>query len=153
MESKTIDGVYVKRIVRHTDERGYFAELFKQGEPGFHTIAQTSYSLIKPGVVKAFHHHDYWETWVVIEGDAKIVIHDTRDGSPTKGATQVIYAGQNEPVVVSIPPNVAHGYKAVGEKECGMLYHAEEAYDPSRKDQIGTIPQDSADIGFDWKQE
>jgi dTDP-4-dehydrorhamnose 3,5-epimerase len=152
MESKQIEGVHVKKIVRHTDERGYFAELFKEGEPGFHRIAQTSYSLIRPGVVKAFHHHDYWETWAVIEGRAKVVIHDTREGSPTKGVTQVLYAGEDEPVMISIPPNVAHGYKSLGEEQCGMLYHAEEAYDPNRKDQIGTIAEDDPVIGFDWSQ-
>ncbi len=149
----TIDGVSVKKIVRHNDERGYFAELFKEGETGFHKIAQTSYALTNPGVIKAFHFHDYWETWVVIEGEAQVVMYDGREDSQTKGMTQVVYAGVKNPLVLSIPPGVAHGYKVIGDEPVGMLYHAEEAYDPSRKDQIGIIPFDSKEIGFDWNKD
>ncbi len=150
MESKQIDGVHIKRVVRHEDERGYFSELLKRGEPGFHTIEQTSYAVCKHGVIKAFHFHDYWESWVVIEGKALIVMHDIRADSPTKGKTQTVSAGENEPLIISIPPGVAHGYKALGKKNVGMLYHAAEAYNSTRKDQIGTIAFDSPDIGFDW---
>ena len=150
MESEQIDGVHIKKIVRHEDERGYFSELLKRGEPGFHTIEQTSYAVCKPGVIKAFHFHDYWESWVVLRGRAQIVIRDTRSGSKTEGLTQVIYAGEDDPIAISIPPNVAHGYKALGDKDVGMLYHAEEAYNSTRKDQIGAIAFDSPDIGFDW---
>lgn len=149
-EHDSIDGVYVKKIVRHPDERGYFAELMKQGEPGYHSVRQTSYSHTKPGVVKAFHYHDYWESWIIIEGRAQMVLHDMRPDSKTGGVTQVIYGGEDEPVLLAIPPGVAHGYKAVGEKNVGMLYHSEEAYDPSRPEQIRKIPFDSKDIGFDW---
>ena len=149
-KSSAVDGVVVKEIARHKDERGYFAELMKKGEPGFHRIEQTSYSLSLPGVIKAFHFHDYFETWVVLQGEAQLVIHDTRPDSSTFGATQVIYAGESHPLVVTIPPKVAHGYRVLGERSVGMLYHAEEAYDPGRKDQIGNIPHNSPEIGFDW---
>lgn len=149
MESN-IDGVHIKKIVRHEDERGYFSELLKRGEPGFHIIEQTSYAVCKPGVIKAFHFHDYWESWVIIEGKALVVMHDIRADSTTKGKTQTVSAGENEPFLISIPPGVAHGYKALGEKNVGVLYHAGEAYNPAQKDQIGTIAFDSPDIGFDW---
>ncbi|TSC87183.1 MAG: spore coat polysaccharide biosynthesis protein SpsL [Parcubacteria group bacterium Gr01-1014_8] len=145
-----IDGVHIKNIVRHNDERGYFAELMKKGEPGYHEIAQTSYALTLPGVIKAFHFHDYSETWVVVRGSAQIVMYDGRENSKTKGETQVIEAGEENPIVLSIPPRVAHGYRVRGDEPVGMLYHAGEAYDAGRKDQIGTIPFNSPDINFDW---
>lgn len=151
MEHKDhIDGVHIKKIVRHTDERGYFAELMKAGDPGFHGIAQTSYAIAKQGVIKAFHYHDYWESWVVLEGEALAVMHDIRPDSPTKGVTQTLRMGETHAVLLSIPPGVAHGYRTLGEKAVGMLYHAGEAYDASRPDQIKLIPHDSPDIGFEW---
>ncbi len=145
-----IQGVNVKRIVRHEDARGYFAELFKKGEDGFHTIEQTSYSLTMPGVIKAFHYHEYWETWVVLRGEARMVMYDMREHSPTNGITEVVIAGEDSFCALSIPPGVAHGYQVLGSEPVGMLYHAGEAYDASRKHQIGTMPHDSPIIGFDW---
>lgn len=149
-DKSIVEGVIVRKITQHRDERGYFAELMKKGEPGYHTIEQTSYSLTFPGVIKAFHYHDYYETWSVLKGSAQIVIYDTRPDSTTKGVTQVIYTGEDTPFVVTLPPGVAHGYRVLGEGPVGMLYHAEEAYDPNRKDQIGNIPFDSKEINFDW---
>ena len=146
-----IDGIVIKKIVRHPDARGYFSELMKKGSPGFHKIEQTSYALTNPGVIKAFHHHDYWESWVVVRGEARIVMHDIREDSKTRGETQVIYAGEKDPIVLSIPPGVTHGYQVLGSEPVGMLYHAEEAYDPARKDQIGVLPFDSKEINFDWE--
>lgn len=150
--ASNIDGVVIKQIARHHDDRGYFAELMKESEPGFHKIAQTSYAITKPGVIKAFHYHDYWETWVVIEGEAQVVMFDGRDDSSTKGMMQVLLAGETHPIVLSIPPMVQHGYRAIGTEDVGMLYHAEEAYDPAKKDQIMITPFDSKDIGFDWNK-
>jgi dTDP-4-dehydrorhamnose 3,5-epimerase len=146
-----IDGVHIKTITRHNDERGYFAELTKKGEAGSHEVAQTSYAITKPGVIKAFHYHDYWESWAVLRGRALLVMHDIREGSPTHGETQTVIADEEHPILLSIPPGVAHGYSVLGNEDVGMLYHAEEVYDGSRKDQIRTIPFDSKDIGFDWK--
>lgn len=145
-----IDGIHIKEINRHPDERGYFAELVKEGESGFHKIAQTSYALTKPNVIKAFHYHEYWESWVVLHGQARLVMHDIRPNSATRGQTQVIVTDDIRPIVLAIPPGVAHGYQVLGNEEVGMLYHAEEAYDSSRPDQIKIIPFDSREINFDW---
>lgn len=144
-----IKGVVIKNLKRHDNDGGFFEEVMKKGEPGFHEIEQTSLSLTLPGVIKAFHYHDYPETWVVVKGEAKVVMHDIRENSPTKGETETVLAGENHPVAIRIPGGVAHGYKALG-GEVVMLYHAGEAYDP-KKEQIKTIPHDSKDINFNWE--
>lgn len=144
-----IKGVLIKKVKRHADEQGFFAELVKSGEKIFHEILQTSYSETKPGVIKAWHIHDYWEVWCVIKGEAKIVLHDMNPDSPTKGKTQVIYAGEDNMQVIAIPGNVAHGYKTVGRKSLGIIYHSSEAYNPKIK-AIREIPFDDPTIKFDW---
>lgn len=62
-----IQGVSVKKIVSNHDDRGFFAEVVKFGEETFHEIKQTSYSETKPGIIKAFHIHDYWEVWCLLK--------------------------------------------------------------------------------------
>lgn len=145
-----INGVVIKKVEVRADERGFFAELVKFGEETFHEVLQTSYSETKPGVVKAWHIHDYWEVWCVIKGKAQVVLHDMRPDSPTKGKTDIIYTGEDNMMVIAIPGEVAHGYKSLGPGPMGIIYHASEAYDPKNVT-IRTIPFDSPEIGFKWK--
>ncbi|MBI4117374.1 MAG: dTDP-4-dehydrorhamnose 3,5-epimerase family protein [Parcubacteria group bacterium] len=146
---EVIDGVKIKKVVQHRDDRGFFAELVKFGEETFQEIKQTSYSETKPGIIKAFHIHNYWEVWCVIKGKAQVVLHDLRENSATKGEAQIIYTGEDNMLVIAIPPNVAHGYKALGDSPMGIIYHAAEPFDSSKK-QIEHIPFDSPDINFNW---
>ncbi len=144
-----IDGVVIKQIIMHRDERGFFAELLKTGDETFHEIKQTSYSETRPGVIKAFHVHNYWEVWCVIKGHARVVLYDGRSESLTYGKTQVVFTGEENLQTIAIPPNVAHGYEAVGETAMGIIYHAEEPYDLSRR-QIEHISYNDPTINFQW---
>lgn len=145
-----MDGIYIKKGTKHGDPRGFFMEVMKEGDPGFHTVAQTSFSLSKPGVIKAFHYHDYPETWCVLQGRARVVAHDIRPDSPTKGETFELKVSADEPVVISIASGIAHGYQVLGDEPVGMLYHSGEAYDATRPNQIQIIPEDDPSIGYDW---
>lgn len=144
-----IEGVIIKKVVKHSDDRGFFAELVKSGEETFHEVLQTSYSETKPGVIKAWHVHDYWEIWSIIKGKANVVLYDMRSDSPTKGQVDIIETGEDNMLVIAIPGNVAHGYKPFGDKNMGIVYHASEAYNPDNIT-IRTIPHDDPSIGFDW---
>lgn len=146
-----IKDVVIKKIDIHKDERGFFAELVKFGEETFHEILQTSYSETKPGVIKAFHIHDYWEVWCIVKGEALAVLHDLRSDSPTKGETQTITTGENNMMAIAIPGNVAHGYKPLGSKPMGIIYHSSEAYNPNNIT-IRTIPFNDPEINFDWEK-
>ena len=145
-----IKDVVIKKVNVHKDERGFFAELIKFGESTFHEVLQTSYSETKPGVIKAFHIHNYWEVWCIIKGEALVVLHDLRPDSATKGETQTILAGEKNMLVIAIPGGVAHGYKPLGKSNMGIIYHSSEAYNPKNVT-IRTIPFDSPEIGFDWE--
>lgn len=144
-----IEGVRIKKIIKHTDERGFFAELIKQGEETFHEVMQTSYSETHPGIIKGFHVHNYWEVWCVIKGEAKVVLHDMRPNSSTVGQTDIIFTGENDMMAIAIPGEVAHGYQPLDGKPMGIIYHASEAYN-AENPTIRTIPYDSPDINFDW---
>ena len=50
----------------------------------------------------------------------KVYLWDNRKGSPTYMVRQVVFAGQDSPRVVVIPPGVVHAYRNVGGKD-GMV--------------------------------
>ncbi|NQT49650.1 dTDP-4-dehydrorhamnose 3,5-epimerase family protein [Candidatus Kuenenbacteria bacterium] len=148
-----IQDVKIKQLKKFCDDRGFFAEVIKEGEETFQTVKQTSYTETHPGVIKAFHWHKrQWDVWFVVKGMAQVVLHDLRESSATKGKTQVICAGEDNPVVISIPPGVAHGYRVLGNKKVGLFYHTSEAYDPNNPDEE-RIDFDDSRIGFDWETE
>jgi dTDP-4-dehydrorhamnose 3,5-epimerase len=146
-----IDGVVVKDCVVHADDRGMLMEVVRDDEPVFRDVKQTTYTIAYPGVVKAFHwHRRQWDVWFFASGMAQVVLHDLREGSPTRGETQVLYMGARLPRVVAIPPGVAHGYRVLGAEPAALLYHTTESYDPADPDEE-RIPFDDPKIGFDWR--
>ena len=145
-----IDGVVVKTCRVHADDRGFLVEMMRDDEPVFRAVRQTNYTVTYPGVVKAFHwHRRQWDVWFFLSGMAQAVLHDLREGSPTAGRTQVLYMGTQNPVVVAIPPFVAHGYRVLGVEPAALVYHTTERYDPTQPDEE-RIPFDDPRIGFDW---
>ncbi len=145
-----IQDVKIKPIKKFSDDRGFFAEIIKEGEDTFQTVKQTSYTETHPGVIKAFHwHKKQWDVWFVVRGMAQVVLHDLRPESLTKGETQVIYAGQDNQCLISIPPGVAHGYRVLGNEKVCLFYHTSEAYDSTEPDEE-RIDYNDPQIGFDW---
>ena len=145
-----IKDVIVKKLVTHSDDRGYFREVVREDDHLLSHFGQSSITKTYPGVIKAFHwHYNQDDVWYVIDGMARVVLYDRRPGSPTLGVTQVVYAGEDNPVVILIPIGVAHGYQVLGNKPVVLFYHVTQAYDPKQPDEQ-RIPFDDPQIGFDW---
>lgn len=145
-----IHDVVVKKLVTHSDDRGYFREILRDDDHLMQRFGQTAITRTYPGVIKAFHwHEDQDDLWYVADGMARVVLYDRRPASPTCGTTQVVYAGEDNPVLIYIPSGLAHGYQVLGNKPVLLFYHVTRSYDPSRPDEQ-RIPFDDPDIGFDW---
>ncbi|MBC7345271.1 MAG: dTDP-4-dehydrorhamnose 3,5-epimerase family protein, partial [Clostridia bacterium] len=52
-----IDGVKIKQLIRHCDDRGFFTEILREDDEIFSRFGQASMSKTYPGVIKAFHYH------------------------------------------------------------------------------------------------
>jgi len=146
-----INDVKVKQIKVFSDDRGFFCEVMKFGEDAFTEIMQTNYTETHPGVIKAFHWHRYQaDVWFVVSGTAQVVLHDLRLDSSTFRQTDVFYMGENNRLLLLIPPGVAHGYQVLGEKSVKLFYHASRVYDPDVSDEERIAFNDPG-IGFDWE--
>lgn len=145
-----IEGVKIKKLVKHSDDRGFFMEVLRDDDKLLKKFGQTSYTETYPGVIKAFHWHKKQDDlWFVARGMAQVVLHDMRDDSSTYKETQVIFAGEDNPVLILIPKGVAHGYKVLGEKSVCLFYHTTQSYDSADPDEE-RISFDDPKIGFDW---
>ncbi len=145
-----IHDVVVKKIVTHSDDRGYFREILRDDDGLLRRFGQTSITKTYPGVIKAFHWHNHQDDiWYVADGMVRVVLYDIRPDSPTCGQTQVIFAGEDNPVVILIPVGVAHGYQVLGNKPALLFYHVTHSYNPAKPDEE-RIPWDDPEIGFDW---
>lgn len=146
-----IDGVMIKELVRHPDERGFFEEMIRVTDEFFHEgFGQVSRSHMLDGVVKAWHvHKTQIDWWYVANGLLKVALYDTREESPTKGELQEFHIGEGgENIIVKIPAGVAHGCKVLT-GPADLVYVTSSVYSA---DEEGRIPYDDAKIGYDWVQ-
>lgn len=144
-----IDGVEMKRLVTHADERGFFREVVRGSDPIFlEGFGQWSHTMSYQGVAKAWHvHQKQTDWWYVAVGTIKAVLYDARLDSPTQGELQELLMGEGQPpLVLKIPPGVAHGYRVVS-GPAHVFYIVSHEYDASDE---GRISHDDPEIGYDW---
>ena len=112
-----IDGVMIKELVRHPDERGYFEEMIRATDPFFSEgFGQVSHSYMTSGVVKAWHiHKTQIDWWYVVRGTIKAALYDLREVSKTyRSLMELVLEADHPPnKVVKIPSGVAHGLKVL----------------------------------------
>ncbi len=143
-----VDGRDDQDIPKHADQRGYFIEQLKRGDLDDEgrpfipagPFAQMSRSLAyarggnPPELIKAFHWHKrQWDYWDIVQGNARVVLVDLREGSPTAGRIQTrdprraLAAGW-----WPSRPTSAHGYQVLDLRDVILNYYVTEPYDPVR---------------------
>jgi len=148
-----IDGVRIKKLTPHADERGYLMELLRNDDDIFTTFGQCYVTLNYPGVIRAWHYHKKQEDFfVVVKGMCKVGLYDMREGSPTRGMAEAHYLGDNNNIVLRIPVGVAHGYRTIGVEASLLVNFPTQLYDPAEPDEF-RVPWDSPDIPFNWEIE
>jgi dTDP-4-dehydrorhamnose 3,5-epimerase len=119
----------------------YRREWFPEGKE----MVQGNRSDKQAGALVGLHFHrrqaDYW---YVPRGQARVVLHDLRVGSPTEAATMVLDIGDDDRGIY-IPPGVGHGFAAL--TDLTITYLVDRYYDPA--DELG-VAWDDPDIGADW---
>ena len=145
-----IEGVLVKELRTHADERGFFREIIRVTDEFFgEGFGQWSHSMMYPGTAKAWHVHKVQvDWWYVAVGGLKVALHDTREDSSTFRKTMELLMGESQPAVaVRIPPGVAHGCRCLS-GPAHLFYVTSRLYDPTDE---GRIPHDDPTIGYDWR--
>jgi dTDP-4-dehydrorhamnose 3,5-epimerase len=145
-----IEGIVVKQLKRHADERGYLMEMLREDWEEFGGFAQTYISMNYPGVIRAWHYHKLQDDyWVVPKGMVKAVVYDARKNSPTYGEVNEFFMGDNNPILLKIPVGTMHGYKTVGTEPSLLVNFPTKLYNRAEPDEYRE-PYDSPDIPYDW---
>ena len=145
-----IDGVRVKQLRVLPDERGRLMEILREDDEIYMRFGQVYLTTGYPGVVKAWHYHKVqFDHFCVVKGMMKVVLYDSRDGSPTKGEVNEFFLGEHKPVLLGIPPLVYHGFKAVGTEEALLINIPTEPYRYKEPDEFRVDPHKN-EIPYSW---
>jgi dTDP-4-dehydrorhamnose 3,5-epimerase len=152
-----IEGVRLIDLRLMTDDGGSFLEIaritsdgFLEAVPGFH-VRQTSYSLVLPGAIKAFHlHFRQDDVWFVPPADRLLAgLLDTRQSSVTAGVSMRVSLGGGKAQLLFIPRGIAHGVANLGTDPGTIFYFVNQQFDIKDPDER-RLPFDSAGASF-WK--
>jgi len=145
-----ISGVKVQKLRLITDERGWLMEMLRSDDEIFQKFGQVYMSMAYPGAVKGWHYHkvqsDYF---VIVKGMMKVVLYDRREDSPTHGIVNEFFMGEQNPMLLVIPPYVLHGMKCVSPEPALLVNCPTEVYCYDEPDEFRVDPHDK-DIPYDW---
>ena len=149
-----IKGVEVKKLEVHKDERGLLMEFLRNNDKMFNKFGQVYMTLVKKGMVKAWHFHEKQDDhFICVEGKALVALYDMREDSPTYKQSQDFILSapdlEGEHLLVKIPRGVAHGFTAVDCDQAKIVNTPTEAYNYDDPDEI-RFPWDSPDIDYKW---
>ncbi len=158
-----LPGVRVYEIRKNIDERGFFAEIFRQDWRDLleeDSIVQANLSFGYPGMIRGWHRHSRGQVdyFIVLQGSLKICAYDDKPGSPTRGQLDEVVTSQERLQVARIPGHYWHGTKTLGDKPSLTVYGVNRLYDANNPDEERRAWNDPAIIDsktskpFDWNK-
>jgi len=131
-----IEGVKIVDLTTFIEDGGDFTEVARLNEKGEHQfieglkVRQMNYSVIVPGVIKAFHlHFRQNEAWYVPPYSRALVgLFDVRKSSKTKGVSMRVVLGGGKSRLLYIPMGVAHGVANVWKENTILLYFVDQQF-------------------------
>ncbi len=143
-----IKDVLIVPLRKIPDERGMIIHMLRCDDPHFEQFGEIYFSMAYPGVTKGWHLHTKMTlNYAVIVGMIKLVLYDKREDSPTYGQLQEIFTGEDNYVLICIPPGIVNGYKVIGVKPAIVANCATLPHDP---DEMIRIDPFTPDIPYDW---
>jgi len=152
-----IRGVVVRRAVRHTDPRGWLAEIFRADEIDADCMPAMSYvSVTHPGVTRGPHEHVTQTDLFAFmgPGDFRVKLWDNRPDSPTRGRTTSLIVGESNPTVVCVPPGIVHGYTNISAADAWVFNGPNRLFrGPGRNEPVDEIRhEDRPDSPFSMEE-
>lgn len=147
-----IHGAIVTPLRVMADERGRLMEMLRSDDPNFIRFGQSYMTTAYPGVVKAWHYHkNQIDNFVVVHGMMKVVLYDPREDSPTRGEVNEFFLGVYNPIRLTIPNLVYHGFKCISVHEAICINTPTQLYNYKEPDEY-RLPAHGDDIPYDWSR-
>jgi dTDP-4-dehydrorhamnose 3,5-epimerase len=132
------DGVELRDLVTHVDERGTVCELFDlrwgiRADPVEFAYAFT----IRPGLAKGWGvHRRHHDRYAFLNGNLELVLYDAREDSSTAGLTARIVLSELRRRLLTIPPGVWHAERNIGSEDVLVVNFPTIPYDHADPDKF-----------------
>lgn len=123
-----INGVEIKKLITHSDERGFFREIIRITDDFFSEgFGQWSCAMRSVGTGEWHIHKKQTDWWHVPIGQIEAYLYDNRSGSITYQERSVYLLDADW--VLKIPAGIAHAFEIV-ETPMYLFYITSHIYDP-----------------------
>ncbi len=144
-----IDGVRLKKLNQHHDERGAVYHYIKNSSPEFAGFGEVYYSKILSNVVKGWKlHKESIQNFCVPYGILKIVLVDNRKNSKTCGIiNEIILNDSDHYCLLTIPPNIWYSFKSLSPDFTLLSNLINIEHNPSEGE---NLPLNSPKMQYQW---
>jgi len=156
IESTNLNGCFLINNVIHSDNRGYFTELFRSSEfrnltEQFFQPVQTNLSLSHMGAVRGIHfssvQNGQKKLVSCVSGRVNDYLVDLRLGSDTFGQWEKFELTQQNGISIFIDSGIGHAFQAL-EDDTIVVYHVDSEYSESNEKSI-SIHDERINLVFD----
>jgi dTDP-4-dehydrorhamnose 3,5-epimerase len=144
-----IEGLKIvpKKII--PTDSGPVYHIMKASDPDFKGFGEIYSSEIFPGKVKAWKRHSKMTcNLIVLHGEVKLVIYDSREKSPTFGKIEELYLGPGKNYSLAVvPPGLWFGFGNCTEENAILVNCAPIEHDPAESEKL---PADTHEIPYKW---
>ncbi len=147
-----IKGVKVKKLKIIPDKRGRLMEILRCDDEAFKKFGQVYMTTAYPGVVKAWHYHEKQDdNFTCVSGKIRLALYDPRVKSPTYKEINEFMLSIDDPILVTIPKKVYHGFKGIAGHESIVINTPTLPYNYKKPDEFRLDAYDN-DIDYDWRK-
>jgi dTDP-4-dehydrorhamnose 3,5-epimerase len=149
------EGVVVRDLVTHTDERGTVCELYDPRWEAHPDPLVFAYQFtIRPGAAKGWAvHREHDDRYALLEGELEVVLYDERDDAVTSGLVARTFLTGRHRRLFTIPPGVWHAERNVGRTDVVVVNFPTIPYDHGNPDKY-RLPLDTIELpvtlGPEW---
>ncbi len=150
-----IEGIRLIELAKHLDARGVLVETYRIDElPKGMQPVMSYVSYTEPDVARGPHEHARQADLFVFLGPSnfKIWLWDNRRESPSYCNRVILYAGEDRPLTLFVPPGVVHAYRNISRVTRGMVLNYPDALYAGwgKKDPVDEIRhEDDRDVFYE----
>ena len=143
-----IEDVKIIPLKKIVDERGIIMHMLRNDAEHFKGFGEIYFSMIFPNAIKAWHVHKKMTlNYAVVQGNIKLVLYDNRPDSSTYKQLQELFIGQDNYCLVSVPPGIINGFKAIGNEKALVANCTDCPHSPDETVRLDPFDQT---IAYHW---
>lgn len=146
-----IEGVVIQELKQIVDTRGRVMHMLRADSPLFTRFGEIYFSVVNPGVVKAWKCHPHTTQHLAVPvGRIRLVLYDDRQNANSYGQLEVMDIGEDNYVLVRIPPSVWYGFRGMSKTPALIANCIDHPY---KESQAVRLAWSVGDIPYRWETE